>query len=50
MNKPLTKKEVKRLLKKYEDENIAHRCAVIDEAIDQSLKVSQKTLDMMIDF
>ena len=47
MNKPLTKKEVKRLLKKYK--KIEHRFAIIDEAVDRSLMVSQKTLDMRID-
>lgn len=47
--KYIRKKEVKRLLKKYDDENIAERLTRIDEQIDRSLKVSQKTLDTMID-
>jgi hypothetical protein len=46
--KKLTKKEVKRLIKKYD--TIEHRFAIIDEAVDRSLMVSQKTLDTRIDF
>ena len=47
MKKKLTKKEVKRLLKKYK--KIEHRFAIIDEAVDRSLQVSQETLDTRID-
>ena len=45
--KPLTKKEVKRLIKKFE--KIEHKFAIIDEQIDRSMQVSQKMLDTMID-
>lgn len=47
MNNPLTEKEIKRLLKKFE--KVEHKFAIIDEQIDRSMQVSQKTLDTMMD-
>jgi hypothetical protein len=41
--KKLSKKEVDRLIKKYD--KVEHRLAMIDEAVDKSLMVSKKMLD-----
>jgi len=46
-NPKIKEKEVKRLCKNFD--KIEHRFAEIDEAIDRSLQVSQKTLDKKID-